>query len=498
MTSSSQNEPDEKTAFISYAREDSAEVDRLYEELRKVDARPWLDKKNIRGGQKWQLVISKAIKNNRYFIPVLSSKWVGKIGYVNKELNYALELLEYYPEDEIFIIPVRLDDCRIPFQKLEGIHFVDLFPDWDSGVKQILEAMKIKITPDKDNQGNQEQWARGLADHHWERLLENIYAKKCIPFIGAGAYKAQNKEGISTLPSTKDIVDRLKEKHPVPLQDVYELAETYKLEDSYLLARLAQFLAIENPDEDEMYPKTLLSKMIKEIDSSKFSPESRLTYDVLADLDLPIYVTTNYDRFLEEALSRKFGKKPDSTFFRWSSQVLNHVKFFKIPSVFDDPKYEPTTERPLVYHVHGDIKHPESMVLTEKDYFDFVINTNKREEQDIYPPLLRTELGQCSLLFVGYTLEDLDFRTIFQGFLTFLDSLGKTRKPSIAVQLPPRISNKERAGMKKYLEQYTKNMFPNVHIFWGDTSEFIKELDKRWKEFKKKNQINTPGAIEVR
>jgi hypothetical protein len=485
MTSLSQGNPDEKTVFISYAREDSAESERLYRELRNAGAKPWLDKKGIKGGQKWQLIISKAIKSNRYFVPVLSSKWVGKIGYVNKELKYALERLDEHPEGEIFIIPVRLDNCSIPFQKLEDIQFVDLFPDWDIGVKQILESMKIDTTQDKNNQEDQEQWARGLADHHWERLLENIYEKNCIPFIGAGAYKAQNKEGISALPSTKDIVDKFREKHPVPLQDVYELAEAYKLEDSYMLARLAQFLEIENPEEDEMYPKTLLSKMIKGIDSSKFPPESRLTYDVLADLDLPIYITTNYDRFLEEALSRKIGKKPDSTFFRWSKQVLTHVNFFKIPSVFDDPKHEPTPEKPMVYHIHGDINTPQSMVLTEKDYFDFVINTNNREEQDMYPSLIRTQLGQSSLLFVGYTLDDLDFRTIFQGFLTFLNSL-ENRKLSIAVQLPPRISNKERARMKKHLENYTKNMFPNVHIFWGDTSEFIKELDKRWKEYRKR------------
>jgi hypothetical protein len=475
----------DKTAFISYAREDSAEVDKLYEELRKVGARPWLDKKNIRGGQKWQLVISKAIKSNRYFIPVLSSKWVGKIGYVNKELNYALERLKYYPEDEIFIIPVRLDDCRIPFQKLEGIHFVDLFPNWDSGVKQILEAMEIKITPDKDNQGNQEQWARGLADHHWERLLENIYAKKCIPFIGAGAYKAQNKEGISALPSTKDIVDRLKEKHPVPLQDVYELAETYKLEDSYLLARLAQFLVIENPDEDEMYPKTLLSKMIKEIDSSKFSPETRSPYDILADLDLPIYLTTNYDHFLEDALARSKRKQSQSDFFRWNDDLIKLCKGLGMSSVFDDAQYKPTEERPLVYHIHGDFKNPQSMVLTEKDYFDFVINTNKDVAQQI-PSVLRREIAQCSLLFIGYSVEDIDFRTIFQGFLTFLDSIVAItkREPSVAVQLPPQISKKGKANMQRYLEQYTRNLYPNVHQFWGDTSDFITELDKRWRKFK--------------
>jgi SIR2-like domain len=123
--------------------------------------------------------------------------------------------------------------------------------------------------------------------------------------------------------------------------------------------------------------------------------------------------------------------------------------------------------------------------LTEKDYFEFVINTNKEEAQDI-PSILRKEIATSSLLFIGYSVDDIDFRTIFQGFLTFLDSMlakGK-REPSVAVQLPPEISKKGKAKMQRYLEQYTRNLYPNVHQFWGDTSDFITELDKRWRDFK--------------
>jgi hypothetical protein len=138
-----------------------------------------------------------------------------------------------------------------------------------------------------------------------------------------------------------------------------------------------------------------------------------------------------------------------------------------------------------VYHIHGDIKNPQSMVLTEKDYFDFVINTNKDVAQEI-PSVLRKEIAQCSLLFLGYSVEDIDFRTIFQGFLTFLDSIVAItkREPSVAVQLPPQNSEKGKAKMQRYLEKYTTNLYPNVHEFWGDTSDFITELDRRWREFK--------------
>ena len=475
----------DKTVFISYAREDSAAAERLYRDLKNAGAKPWIDKEEIRAGENWDLALSKAIKNNRYFIPLFSSKSVDKIGYVNKELRYALDALDNYPEKTIFMIPVRLDDCEIPFEKLKKIQNADLFPDWNNGVKRIFKSMGIDIVepgPKED-----EQWTRGISQHQWDRLLKKIYEKKCIAFIGPGIYKVPNKDGRPLIPLS--IVDKLKEKYSPPLEDLYHLARIYTLENSYQLARLTQFLAIEDEGGNEVDPKTLLSEMIKEIDSSKFSfpSETRSPYDILADLDLPIYVTTNYDHFLEDALarSRRIRKQPQSDFFRWSDELIRYFKGLEVSSVFEDAQYKPTEERPLVYHIHGDIKNPQSMVLTEKDYFEFVINTNKEEAQDI-PSILRKEIATSSLLFIGYSVDDIDFRTIFQGFLTFLDSMlakGK-REPSVAVQLPPEISKKGKAKMQRYMEQYTRNLYPNVHEFWGDTSDFITELDKRWRDFK--------------
>jgi hypothetical protein len=476
----------DKSVFISYAREDSEKAFQLYRDLKKAGAKPWIDKEEIRPGENWDLALSKAMKNSRYFIPLFSSKSVDKKGYVNKELRYALDALDNYPEKSIFMIPVRLDDCEIPFEKIKKIQNADLFPDWNDGVKRIFKSMGIDIVEqeEKEEQEGEERWKMGISEYHWDRLLKNIYEKKCIAFIGPGIYKVPNKDGKPLIPLS--IVEKLKEKYSsLPLEDLYQLAKTYTLENSgqLELARLTQFLPIEDAEGNEIDPKTLLSEMINEIDSSKFSfpSETRSPYDILADLDLLIYVTTNYDHFLEDALARS-KKQPQSDFFRWSKELIEYSKLTQASSIFDDAQYKPTVERPLVYHIHGDIENPWSMVLTEKDYFDFVIKTNKEEAQDI-PPVLRREIATSSLLFVGYSVEDIDFRTIFQGFLTFLEI--KKREPSIAVQLPPKLSKKGKAKMQRYLEQYTRNLYPNVYQFWGDTSNFTRELDERWRKFRK-------------
>lgn len=153
-------------------------------------------------------------------------------------------------------------------------------------------------------------------------------------------------------------------------------------------------------------------------------------YAVLADLDLPIYVTTNYDFLMEEALrGRSRGRKePVSGFCRWNDKLA------ETPLEYDR-KYKPTESRPFVYDLHGYIDKPESMILTERDYFDFVIYLNKEKETDIHPSFIITELPRSSLLFIGYNIQDINFRSIFQGALSFIG--GKSQTISVAVQIPP-------------------------------------------------------------
>ena len=129
-----------------------------------------------------------------------------------------------------------------------------------------------------------------------------------------------------------------------------------------------------------------------------------------------------------------------------------------IPSRVDKhARYKPDGNNPLVFHLHGDINTPQSMVLTEKDYFDFIINLNKEDEKELLPNILRLELPMSSLLFIGYTLQDINFRSIFQGALSFLGR--KSRKISVAVQIPPLIMDNKKDKIVSYLNQYTKNMF---------------------------------------
>jgi hypothetical protein len=135
--------PRKRKIFICYADEDANSARRLYDDLTTVGLEPWLDKEKIRGGEYWKDAIYEGIHKNRYFIPLLSKISVKKVGFVQKELKYALDLLEHFPPNRKFIIPVRLDKCKIPYQKLNEIQRIDIFNNWDDGLNKILQSLDI-------------------------------------------------------------------------------------------------------------------------------------------------------------------------------------------------------------------------------------------------------------------------------------------------------------------------------------------------------------------
>ena len=88
---------------------------------------------------------------------------------------------------------------------------------------------------------------------------------------------------------------------------------------------------------------------------------------VLASLNLPLYLTTNFDSFMTEALAAR-GRQPTRELCRWNERLDG------LPSIFEEqPDYVPTPEEPLVYHFFGTDGKPDSLVLTEDNYLDLLV-----------------------------------------------------------------------------------------------------------------------------
>jgi hypothetical protein len=112
--------------FINYAKEDREVVINLYNALLAIGCSPWLDEFNILPGQNWRFETNSAIKGSDFILICLSSASVAKKGYVQKEIKIALDVIDLLPENKIFIIPLKLDECIVP-ESLGDWQAVDLY-----------------------------------------------------------------------------------------------------------------------------------------------------------------------------------------------------------------------------------------------------------------------------------------------------------------------------------------------------------------------------------
>lgn len=132
--------------FICHSSQDKPVVRELYNRLLQegwID--PWLDEKKLLPGQDWDLEIEKALEDSHAVIVCVSNKSATKEGYIQKELRFVLDIALTKPEEEIFVIPLRLEDCRPP-RRLRVFHYVDYFPELqqDSAYKMVLESLRLR------------------------------------------------------------------------------------------------------------------------------------------------------------------------------------------------------------------------------------------------------------------------------------------------------------------------------------------------------------------
>ena len=225
------------------------------------------------------------------------------------------------------------------------------------------------------------------------KLADNIKKGECILFLGAGVHAAPPENSSFTYPAEHQpflgrelvqkmalecrFIERFPKESPIDLQRVSLCFETTPgLGRKALVDFLDTHLRV----------------------GKKPSP----TVEMLAKLPFKIVVTTNYDRLLESALN-KVGKDP-------AVYVYNPALNTPTPDIDEDPN----TERPMIYKMHGDLGHRESIVITDEDYITFVQRMSDKQPFHPIPETIRFRLLKWPTLFVGYSLRDYNLRLLFR------------------------------------------------------------------------------------
>jgi hypothetical protein len=131
--------------FIAHVKEDVAHARRLYNALESVGFSPWLDERKLLPGQNWPRAIEAAIETSDFFLACYSCRSVNKRGGFQAEIRYALDCARSIPLDEIFLVPVRLTECRIPRTIQKEVQYVDLFPDWVNGFARLVVMLRAEV-----------------------------------------------------------------------------------------------------------------------------------------------------------------------------------------------------------------------------------------------------------------------------------------------------------------------------------------------------------------
>jgi CheY-like chemotaxis protein len=127
--------------FLSYARSDQRIVEEIYQSL-SLDYKPWMDVHDIIGGEDWLHAIYSAIDACELFIPVLSNNSVTRRGVIVQEVKRALDKWNGMLPSDIYVIPLRIDDCPIP-ELVKKLHVID----WKEGkgTDKLLRAIRAGL-----------------------------------------------------------------------------------------------------------------------------------------------------------------------------------------------------------------------------------------------------------------------------------------------------------------------------------------------------------------
>jgi hypothetical protein len=200
---------------------------------------------------------------------------------------------------------------------------------------------------------------------------------------------------------------------------------------------------------------------------------------LLAQLPFPIYITTSYYDFLERELQKQ-NKDVRSQVCTWSGMTKVSDK-----SYLPDPGYEPTPMAPLVFHLFGIERFPETLVLSVDDYLSFLVRIFLREAEAKtsavagglpIPTYLWEKVAGLHLLVLGYQIHAWDFQIVFRGIIAAKPAAARS-DAGLVVQLDP--AKQHEVTDPERLREYLKSYFDQevrFRVEIGKSDEFIAEL----------------------
>jgi hypothetical protein len=241
-----------------------------------------------------------------------------------------------------------------------------------------------------------------------------VREQRCILFLGAGVHAPPPEGSAFQYPEAQrpPIGSALSR----DLAADCGLAERLPGEDPANLQRVSLFYEITRSR------RQLVDTVVSAVNVGK-QPSPMLR--ALAELGFPLVITTNYDQLFERALMLA-GKQPRTAEYTPNLEPTTDYR-------------DPSADSPVVFKIHGDIMRPETMVITDEDYIQFVLRMSNKDPYDPVPLTLKYFLTGWPTLFIGYSLLDYNLRVLFKTLRWKIDAASLPEMYSVDFRPDPLI-----------------------------------------------------------
>jgi hypothetical protein len=325
-----------------------------------------------------------------------------------------------------------------------------------------------------------------------EIMLQNISRGSVIPVI-SGSFRIEQIFHELVKEEGPNVVERL----------IAQWARfiKYPMPDSSNLARVAQYYLVDRNEDlnartgifsflnkflwnmanTEVQDPTLaaglrgrieamsFSNLVKELDYPRFPDGTEDPLRLLARFPLKYYITTSQSDFVERALEAE-GKTPHTQICFWSGEMTSIRKEHRTIT----EEFSVDSQNPVVYHLYGLEEYPQTLVLSEDDYINFLISIGGDTDtaHPKIPLYLRGAVGESQLILIGFRLSDWDFRVLFRLMMNFRTGFSPR---GMLIQLQDKEND---ANAIDYLKSYYGKK--SFDIEWSDSERFVQELWSDW------------------
>ena len=264
-------------------------------------------------------------------------------------------------------------------------------------------------------------------------LLNDFVKNRVIPFVGAGFSKNADIPAGLSMPDWNEIGKLVAAEITGYDYNNNAIDALSYYEDLYSRTKLVEFL-------------------MKELHFGKIQPGA--TYKAFCELFTGTICTTNFDSLLEDEM------------------ILLHRPVSVI--VTKDRLTIGNEDESKIIKLHGDFNHPDKMVITENDYDMYI------ERNPIFATYIANLFITNTMLLIGYSFDDNDFRGIWQ---IINSRLGSMTQPAYCVMVnasQEKIARYRRRNIRVInLDGETKNYKNILHDFFVELKDYVdKERDK--------------------